>query len=133
MEITVILSQENETLPRAELLARLGTLNIKYEILNEYPGIVELEVDATKDEVSELGAHLAYTHEILSFITVPFLLFIFISLFSFSHSILSPNFNCLAIIAAFLASYRIWNCEYLSAINTSNSSNPGFLLLFLKT
>ena len=65
MEITVILSQENETLPRAELLARLGTLNIKYEILNEYPGIVELEVDATKDEVSELGAHLAYTHEIL--------------------------------------------------------------------
>lgn len=69
MEITVILSQENETLPRAELLARLDTLNIKYEILNEYPGIVELDVDATKDEVSKLGAHLAYTHEILYTIT----------------------------------------------------------------
>lgn len=65
MEITVILSQENETLPRAELMARLQTLEIQYEIINEYPGIVELEVDADKEEIIELGSHLGYTHEIL--------------------------------------------------------------------
>ncbi|MBR0472960.1 MAG: methyltransferase domain-containing protein [Methanosphaera sp.] len=66
MEITVILSQENETLPRAELLARLETLEIPYEIQNEYPGVIELEVDADKQKITELGAHLGYTHEILT-------------------------------------------------------------------
>ncbi|OED30621.1 DNA methyltransferase [Methanosphaera sp. WGK6] len=66
MEITVILSQENETLPKAELLARLKTLDIDYKILNEYPGVVELDVDTTLDNILELGNHLAYTHEILS-------------------------------------------------------------------
>lgn len=65
MEITVILSQENETLPKAELLARLKTLEIGYEILNEYPGVIELEVDADKERIIELGSHLGYTHEIL--------------------------------------------------------------------
>ena len=33
MEITVVLSKENETLPKAELLSRLETLDIKYTIL----------------------------------------------------------------------------------------------------
>jgi tRNA (guanine10-N2)-dimethyltransferase len=66
MEITVILSQENETLPKAELLARLETLEITYNILNEYPGIVELDVDASKEKIIELGSHLGYTHEILT-------------------------------------------------------------------
>ncbi|WP_323736503.1 THUMP domain-containing protein [Methanosphaera sp. ISO3-F5] len=66
MEITVILSQENETLPRAELLARLETLEIPYEIQNEYPGVIELDVDADKQKITELGAHLGYTHEILT-------------------------------------------------------------------
>lgn len=65
MEITVILSQENETLPKAELLARLGTLDINYTIINEYPGVVELNVDADRQKVIELGSHLGYTHEIL--------------------------------------------------------------------
>ncbi|HIH35436.1 MAG TPA: methyltransferase [Methanosphaera sp.] len=65
MEITVILSQENETLPKAELLARLKTLEIGYEILNEYPGVMELDVDAGKEKIIELGSHLGYTHEIL--------------------------------------------------------------------
>ena len=65
MEITVILSQENETLPKAELLARLQTLNIKHEIINEYPGVIELNVDADKKEIITLGSHLGYTHEIL--------------------------------------------------------------------
>lgn len=69
MEITVILSQENETLPKAELLARLETLGIKYNILNEYPGVVELDVDATKEKIIELGSHLGYTHEILQTIS----------------------------------------------------------------
>jgi len=66
MEITVILSQENETLPKAELLSRLQTLEIKYEILNEYPGVIELEVDTNKEKIIELGSHLGYTHEILT-------------------------------------------------------------------
>ncbi len=65
MEIAVILSQENETLPKAELLARLDTLNIEYDILNEYPGIIELDVEATKDDIVNLGSHLGYTHEIV--------------------------------------------------------------------
>ena len=65
MEITVILSQENETLPKAELLARLGTLKIEYDIINEYPGVIELDVCADKEKIIELGSHLGYTHEIL--------------------------------------------------------------------
>ena len=65
MEITVILSQENETLPKAELLARLCTLDIEYDILNEYPGVMELDVCADKEKIIELGSHLGYTHEIL--------------------------------------------------------------------
>ena len=65
MEITVILSQENETLPKAELLARLKTLEIEYAIINEYPGVMELDVDADREKVIELGSHLGYTHEIL--------------------------------------------------------------------
>ena len=65
MEITVVLSQENETLPKAELLSRLETLDIKYTILNEYPGIIELDVGATWEDIVELGSHLGYTHEIL--------------------------------------------------------------------
>lgn len=65
MEITIVLSQENETLPKAELLARLKTLEIEYTIINEYPGIVELDVDADREKVIELGSHLGYTHEIL--------------------------------------------------------------------
>ncbi len=65
MEITVILSQENETLPKAELLARLKTLDISYEILNEYPGVMELDVGADRNRIIELGSHLGYTHEIL--------------------------------------------------------------------
>ena len=65
MEITVILSQENDTLPRAELIARLEILDIDYEILFEYPGLVQLEVDANKGDIINLGSHLGYTHEIL--------------------------------------------------------------------
>ena len=65
MEITVILSQENETLPKAELLARLGTLKIVYDIINEYPGVIELDVCADKEKIIELGSHLGYTHKIL--------------------------------------------------------------------
>jgi tRNA (guanine10-N2)-dimethyltransferase len=65
MEITVILSQENETLPKAELFARLKTLKIGYDILNEYPGVMELDVTADEDKIIELGSHLGYTHEIL--------------------------------------------------------------------
>lgn len=65
MEITVILSQENETLPKSELLSRLNTLNIPYDILEEYPGIITLNVDANRDKIVELGSHLAYTHEVL--------------------------------------------------------------------
>lgn len=69
MEITVVLSQENETLPKAELLSRLETLDIKYTILNEYPGIIELDVGATWEDIVELGSHLGYTHEILKTIS----------------------------------------------------------------
>lgn len=69
MEITVILSQENETLPKAELLSRLTTLNIEYNILNEYPGVIELDVNASWDDIVELGSHLGYTHEILQTIS----------------------------------------------------------------
>lgn len=65
MEITVILSQENETLPKAELLARLETLEINYQILQEYPGVIELDVDADEEKIAELGSHIGYTHEIL--------------------------------------------------------------------
>lgn len=64
MEITVILSQENKTLPKSELIARLEVLNIHYEILNEYPGVMELEVDSTVEDIKELGSHLGYTHEV---------------------------------------------------------------------
>ena len=65
MEITVILSQENPTLPQAELFARLETLNIDYEVTEQYLGLIQLKVDADKDEIIELGQHLSYTHEIL--------------------------------------------------------------------
>ncbi|MBO7719335.1 MAG: hypothetical protein J6S29_04190, partial [Methanosphaera sp.] len=65
MEITIILSQENETLPKAELIARMETLSIGYSILEEYPGVIVLDVDADKALVKELGSHLAYSHEIL--------------------------------------------------------------------
>lgn len=65
MEITVILSQENETLPKAELIARLETLDIHYEIIEEYLGLIQLEVDAGIDDIVELGSHLSYSHEIL--------------------------------------------------------------------
>ena len=69
MEITVILSQENETLPKAELIARLETLEINYEITQEYPGVLSFKTDATDDEILKLGEHLGYTHEILKSIT----------------------------------------------------------------
>lgn len=65
MEITVILSQENETLPKAELIARMKTLEMEYEILEEYPGVIILDVDANIQKVKELGSHLAYSHEVL--------------------------------------------------------------------
>lgn len=65
MEITVILSQENETLPKAELLARLETLDIEYEITSEYPGVITFTTPASEDDIIELGSHLGYTHEIL--------------------------------------------------------------------
>ncbi len=69
MEITVILSQENDTLPKAELIARLEILDLDYEIIDEYPGVINLEVDGTKEDIIELGSHLGYTHEILETIT----------------------------------------------------------------
>ena len=65
MEITIILSQENETLPKAELIARMETLNIGYDILGEYPGVIILDVDADRTMVDKLGSHLAYSHEVL--------------------------------------------------------------------
>lgn len=65
MEITVILSQENETLPKAELLARFETLDIEYEITSEYPGVITFTTPASEDDIIELGSHLGYTHEIL--------------------------------------------------------------------
>ncbi len=65
MEITAILSQENETLPKAELEARLQTLEIPYDIHEEYLGLIQLEVDATEEQVIELGNHLSYTQEII--------------------------------------------------------------------
>ncbi len=69
MEITVILSQENRTLPKAELLARLEILGINYEVIDEYPGVINLEVDATRDQIVSLGSHLGYTHEVLETIS----------------------------------------------------------------
>jgi len=64
MEITIILSQENETLPKSELIARLEVLDIKYKIQHEYPGVMQLEVDCDRNLIKELGSHLGYTHEI---------------------------------------------------------------------
>lgn len=65
MEITVILSQENETLPKAELISRLEILDIDYKILEEYPGVIVLDVDSDIELIKELGSHLAYSHEVL--------------------------------------------------------------------
>lgn len=65
MEITVILSQENDTLPKAELLARLETLKIDYDITREFPGVISFITESSEEDIIKLGEHLGYTHEIL--------------------------------------------------------------------
>ncbi len=65
MEIIFILSGENETLPKAEIVASLEAENVSYNIKYHKNGILILEIsDEDFNIIEVIGKKIAYTHEI---------------------------------------------------------------------
>ena len=65
MEIVLIMSQEHKTLPKAEIEAVLKAENIPFEILNQYDGVLILNVpDECLKSLNMVGKRFSYTHEV---------------------------------------------------------------------
>ena len=65
MEIYIILSRENITLPKSEVIAVLESEGINYHIKNDLDGILILEIPDNKNYIEVLGRRLGYVHEIV--------------------------------------------------------------------
>ncbi|MDD3984497.1 MAG: TIGR01177 family methyltransferase [Methanobacterium sp.] len=65
MEIVLILSQENKTLPKAEIEAVLNAEKIPYNFKEQYDGILILNIPQKySNSLKILGNRFSYTHEI---------------------------------------------------------------------
>jgi tRNA (guanine10-N2)-dimethyltransferase len=65
MEIVFIMSQEHQTLPRAEIDAVLRAEKIVFSFKNQYDGILMLEIDNEHiNAMEKVGKRLSYTHEL---------------------------------------------------------------------
>lgn len=69
MEIVLIMSQEHKTLPRAEIEAVLKAENIPFHIINQYDGVLILDVpDDCYKSLKIIGKRFSYTHEVCKLI-----------------------------------------------------------------
>ncbi len=65
MEIVFIISQEHQTLPRAEIEAVLRAEEIPFNFKNQYEGILVFEVaNEYEKSMERVGKRLSYTHEL---------------------------------------------------------------------
>ena len=65
MEIVLILSQEHQTLPKAEIEAVLNAESIPFSFENQYEGVLILNVpDEYSKYLETFGKRLSYTHEV---------------------------------------------------------------------
>ena len=65
MEIVLIMSQEHETLPKAEIEAVLKAENIPFDILDQYCGVLILNVpDECLKSLKMIAKRFSYTHEV---------------------------------------------------------------------
>ena len=65
MEIVLIMSQEHKTLPKAEIEAVLRAENIPFDILNQYDGVLILNIpDECLKSLNMIGKRFSYTHEV---------------------------------------------------------------------
>ncbi len=65
MEIVLIMSQEHKTLPKAEIEAVLKAENIPFDILNQYDGVLILNVpDKCLQSLKMIAKRFSYTHEV---------------------------------------------------------------------
>jgi len=65
MEIVLIMSQEHETLPKAEIEAVLKAENIPFSIKCHYDGVMILDVpDECLKYLKDVGRRFSYTHEV---------------------------------------------------------------------
>ena len=65
MEIVLILSQEHQTLPKAEIEAVLNAESIPFSFENQYEGVLILNVpDEYSKSLKTFGKRLSYTHEV---------------------------------------------------------------------
>ena len=65
MEIVLILSQEHQTLPKAEIEAVLNAESIPFSFKNQYDGILILNIpDEYSKSLKTFGKRLSYTHEV---------------------------------------------------------------------
>jgi tRNA (guanine10-N2)-dimethyltransferase len=65
MEIVLIVSQEHKTLPKAEIKAILKAENIPFDILNQYDGVLILNVpDECLKSLKMIAKRFSYTHEV---------------------------------------------------------------------
>ncbi len=65
MEIVLILSQEHQTLPKAEIEAVLKAESIPFNFQNQYEGVLILNVpDEYSKSLKTFGKRLSYTHEV---------------------------------------------------------------------
>ena len=65
MEIVLIMSQEHKTLPKAEIEAVLKAENIPFDIINQYDGVLILNIpDECYKSLKMIGKRFSYTHEV---------------------------------------------------------------------
>jgi len=65
MEIVLIMSQEHNTLPMAEIEAVLNAEGVPFNLKNQYEGILILDIpDNYLKSLQDVGKRLSYTHEL---------------------------------------------------------------------
>jgi tRNA (guanine10-N2)-dimethyltransferase len=65
MEIVLIMSQEHETLPKAEIEAVLKAENVPFKIRDLYDGVLILDIpDECSESLKIVGKRFSYTHEV---------------------------------------------------------------------
>jgi len=69
MEIVLIMSQEHQTLPKAEIEAVLRAEKIPFSFKKQYDGILIIEInDKYAESMENVGKRLSYTHELCKLI-----------------------------------------------------------------
>ena len=65
MEIVLIMSQEHETLPKAEIKAVLTAERVPFILKYHYGGVMILDVpEEFSDHLKDVGKRFSYTHEV---------------------------------------------------------------------